>query len=140
MLTGDNYAIATALATQAGITDVHAELRPEDKASLIAKMWAERSTAVVGDSANDAPALPVTLLLLALLVLQPDLGGAVSLGIVMLALLSYAQAPARLLLALTGGAVAGAVIGLSTGYRASRITAFLSPNTTDPLGGACQST
>ena len=35
MLTGDNERTATALAAQAGITEVHAELRPEDKAAII---------------------------------------------------------------------------------------------------------
>ncbi|MGM0723995.1 MAG: heavy metal translocating P-type ATPase [Actinomycetota bacterium] len=57
MLTGDNHATAAALAAQAGIRDVHAELRPEDKAALIATMRAERPTAMVGDGVNDAPAL-----------------------------------------------------------------------------------
>ncbi|QJY47814.1 heavy metal translocating P-type ATPase [Pseudonocardia broussonetiae] len=57
MLTGDNRATATALAAQAGITEVHAELRPEDKATLIATLRTERPTAMVGDGVNDAPAL-----------------------------------------------------------------------------------
>jgi cation-transporting ATPase G len=57
MLTGDNYATATALAKDVGIDDVHAELRPEDKARLIEKLRGQRSTAMVGDGVNDAPAL-----------------------------------------------------------------------------------
>ncbi|ETA06176.1 MULTISPECIES: cation-translocating P-type ATPase [Gordonia] len=57
MLTGDNTATATALAAQAGITDVHAELRPEDKAHLITQLRKSRPTAMVGDGVNDAPAL-----------------------------------------------------------------------------------
>lgn len=57
MLTGDNHATAAALAAQAGISDVHAELRPEDKAALIGKLRAEQPTAMVGDGVNDAPAL-----------------------------------------------------------------------------------
>ncbi|MBW0114123.1 heavy metal translocating P-type ATPase [Pseudonocardia abyssalis] len=57
MLTGDNEATAAALAAQAGITEVHAELRPEDKAALVAALRAERPTAMVGDGVNDAPAL-----------------------------------------------------------------------------------
>ncbi|QJY47883.1 heavy metal translocating P-type ATPase [Pseudonocardia broussonetiae] len=57
MLTGDNRATAAALAAQAGITEVHAELRPEDKAALVAALRAERPTAMVGDGVNDAPAL-----------------------------------------------------------------------------------
>ncbi|MBW0107682.1 cadmium-translocating P-type ATPase [Pseudonocardia sp. KRD-182] len=57
MLTGDNEATAAAIAAQAGITEVHAELRPEDKAALVAALRAERPTAMVGDGVNDAPAL-----------------------------------------------------------------------------------
>ncbi|CAJ1505532.1 heavy metal translocating P-type ATPase [[Mycobacterium] burgundiense] len=57
MLTGDNHATAQALAHDVGITAVHAELRPEDKARLIQQLRAERPTAMVGDGINDAPAL-----------------------------------------------------------------------------------
>ena len=57
MLTGDNRSTATALATQAGITDVHAELLPEDKATIITRLREQRPTAMVGDGVNDAPAL-----------------------------------------------------------------------------------
>lgn len=57
MLTGDNTATADALAAAAGITEVHAELRPEDKADLVRALSAQRVTAMVGDGVNDAPAL-----------------------------------------------------------------------------------
>ncbi|CDO08076.1 heavy metal translocating P-type ATPase [Mycolicibacterium cosmeticum] len=57
MLTGDNQATAAALARNVGIEDVHAELRPEDKARLIEQLRAQRPTAMVGDGVNDAPAL-----------------------------------------------------------------------------------
>ena len=57
MLTGDNAATAAALARQAGIETVHADLRPEDKAALISQLRHHRSTAMVGDGVNDAPAL-----------------------------------------------------------------------------------
>lgn len=57
MLTGDNLATATALASQAGIDVVHAELRPEDKAAVIRQLNAVQRTAMVGDGVNDAPAL-----------------------------------------------------------------------------------
>ncbi|MFZ5871918.1 MAG: HAD-IC family P-type ATPase, partial [Actinomycetota bacterium] len=57
MLTGDNTATATALAAQAGIDAVHAELRPEDKAALVARLREQHATAMVGDGVNDAPAL-----------------------------------------------------------------------------------
>ncbi|WP_259306668.1 cation-translocating P-type ATPase [Cellulomonas sp. P24] len=57
MLTGDNAATAHAVAAQAGITDVHAELRPEDKSTLVAALRTKTPTAMVGDGVNDAPAL-----------------------------------------------------------------------------------
>ncbi|WP_264990846.1 heavy metal translocating P-type ATPase, partial [Mycobacterium kiyosense] len=57
MLTGDNHATAAALADQAGIAHVYAELRPEDKARLVGQLRAQRPTAMVGDGVNDAPAL-----------------------------------------------------------------------------------
>ncbi|ORM37555.1 cation-translocating P-type ATPase [Williamsia sp. 1135] len=57
MLTGDNTRTATALAEQAGINNVHADLRPEDKARIINTLRAHQPTAMVGDGVNDAPAL-----------------------------------------------------------------------------------
>ena len=57
MLTGDNERTANALAAQAGISDVHAELRPEDKSTIIGRLREQRPTAMVGDGVNDAPAL-----------------------------------------------------------------------------------
>src|SRR5690606_22678074 len=57
MLTGDNERTAATLAAQAGITDVHSELRPEDKATIIPRFRETASTAMVGDGVNDAPAL-----------------------------------------------------------------------------------
>jgi cell division protein FtsW len=76
-----------------------------------------------------SPVVPVTVLILTLLVLQPDLGMTISMGIVLLALLFYGGAPMGLLLAMAGGALAGAVtLALTAEYRLRRITAFLSPN------------
>ncbi|MGB9035664.1 MAG: cation-translocating P-type ATPase, partial [Paeniglutamicibacter sp.] len=57
MLTGDNLITATALAKAAGITEVHADLRPEDKAEIIRTLQTRQPTAMVGDGINDAPAL-----------------------------------------------------------------------------------
>ncbi|EEB63262.1 cadmium-exporting ATPase [Corynebacterium amycolatum SK46] len=57
MLTGDNTRTARALAEIAGIDDVRAELRPEDKASIVAELSAKTPTAMIGDGINDAPAL-----------------------------------------------------------------------------------
>ncbi|MDQ7903604.1 heavy metal translocating P-type ATPase [Phytohabitans sp. ZYX-F-186] len=58
MLTGDNPRTAHALAAQAGIDAVHADLRPSDKAALVARLRpAGAGIAMVGDGINDAPAL-----------------------------------------------------------------------------------
>lgn len=57
MLTGDNVRTARALAAQAGINDVRAEMRPEDKAAAIAELSAAAPAAMIGDGINDAPAL-----------------------------------------------------------------------------------
>jgi len=57
MLTGDNTRTAAALAAQAGITDVRAELRPEDKAAAVTELSKSQPTAMIGDGINDAPAL-----------------------------------------------------------------------------------
>ncbi len=57
MLTGDNDRTARALAADVGIDEVHADLRPEDKARIVETLRAARPTAMVGDGVNDAPAL-----------------------------------------------------------------------------------
>ncbi|MPZ53342.1 MAG: cadmium-translocating P-type ATPase [Acidimicrobiia bacterium] len=57
MLTGDNHRTAKAIAGAAGISRVHAELRPEDKARIVTQLSQQRPTAMIGDGINDAPAL-----------------------------------------------------------------------------------
>ncbi|WP_131104453.1 heavy metal translocating P-type ATPase [Ornithinimicrobium sufpigmenti] len=57
MLTGDNHATAAALAAEAGIEQVHADLRPEDKSKVVTGLRGHGATAMVGDGVNDAPAL-----------------------------------------------------------------------------------
>ena len=57
MLTGDNEATARAIAREAGISEVYADLRPEDKSAIIQRLRRTGLTAMVGDGVNDAPAL-----------------------------------------------------------------------------------
>lgn len=59
MLTGDKPLTAQALAAAAGIGSVYADLRPEDKASRIEQLRTDGPVAMVGDGINDAPALAV---------------------------------------------------------------------------------
>ncbi|MCT2585228.1 putative lipid II flippase FtsW [Actinophytocola gossypii] len=74
------------------------------------------------------PVVPVALVMFALIMLQPDLGGTITLGVVLIALLWFAGAQMRLFVALAGGAVAGALIlALNADYRLLRVLAFLNP-------------
>ena len=58
MLTGDNVSTALAIGTEAGITDVVADMLPENKAAVAAEFKQKGFvTAMTGDGVNDAPAL-----------------------------------------------------------------------------------
>ncbi|MBB5933969.1 heavy metal translocating P-type ATPase [Streptomyces zagrosensis] len=70
LLTGDNAAVAHAVAHEVGIDEVIAEVMPQDKVDVIKRLQAEgRSVAMVGDGVNDAAALA-----------QADLGLAMGTG------------------------------------------------------------
>lgn len=58
MLTGDNEKTAKAIASKIGIENIHAEILPQQKESIIRKLGEQgKIVAMVGDGVNDAPAL-----------------------------------------------------------------------------------
>lgn len=58
MLTGDNHRTAQAIGNEVGVSDIKADLLPEDKLTYIKQLREKhQSVAMVGDGVNDAPAL-----------------------------------------------------------------------------------
>jgi heavy metal translocating P-type ATPase len=58
MLTGDNWTTARAVAKRLGISEVEAEILPQDKSKVVTRLReAGRIVAMAGDGVNDAPAL-----------------------------------------------------------------------------------
>ena len=58
LLTGDNAAVAAAVAHEAGIDEVSASLMPDEKLAIIRQLQADGNiVAMLGDGINDAPAL-----------------------------------------------------------------------------------
>ncbi|MGV0835379.1 putative lipid II flippase FtsW [Mycolicibacterium thermoresistibile] len=84
------------------------------------------------------PLVPATVIALALIAAQPDLGHTVSLGIILLALLWYAGLPLRVFVSSLVAIVASAaVLAMAEGYRSVRVQSWLNPNA-DPQGAGYQ--
>jgi P-type Cu2+ transporter len=59
LLTGDRSIVAHRIAAELGITKVFADIRPTQKAEILTELQKTGSVAMVGDGLNDAPALAV---------------------------------------------------------------------------------
>lgn len=59
MLTGDNHRVAEAIAAEVGIDRVIADVLPQEKAEKVQELQASSKVAFVGDGINDAPALSI---------------------------------------------------------------------------------
>ena len=58
MLSGDNQRTVTAIASQAGIDEAHGDLMPDDKIQHVRRLMTEHGhVGMIGDGVNDAPAL-----------------------------------------------------------------------------------
>jgi Cd2+/Zn2+-exporting ATPase len=60
MLTGDQRLVAQAIAQEAKVDEVFAELLPEDKLKVIRELKKEGTVMMIGDGVNDAPALAIS--------------------------------------------------------------------------------
>jgi Cu+-exporting ATPase len=100
LLTGDNSVAAQHVAREVGIDDVRADVRPGEKAAVIAELQrSSRGVAMVGDGINDAPALAAA-----------DLGIAIGSGS------DIAKEAGDIVL------VSGSLTGIATAIRLSRAT------------------
>ncbi|EHY88382.1 putative lipid II flippase FtsW [Saccharomonospora azurea] len=118
-------------------------LQPVELAKVALALWGAHILVVKYEVLHQwrhllVPVVPAALLMFALVMAQPDLGGTITLAVVLLALLWFAGAPKRLFGIILAGAVAGAVVlAVVAPYRLERVTAFLDPES-DPLGGGWQ--
>lgn len=118
-------------------------LQPVEVAKVALALWGAHILVVKYELLHQwrhllVPVVPAALVMFALVMAQPDLGGTITLAVVLLALLWFAGAPKRLFGLILVAAVAGAVLlALVADYRLDRIVSFLNPEE-DPLGSGLQ--
>jgi cell division protein FtsW len=117
-------------------------LQPSEVAKLVFALWGAHIIAIrekyLTTKALLVPVVPVFLALSLLLLLEPDFGGVVSLGLVLIGLLWAGGARWKVWVTFIGLAVGGIVVAvLAAPYRLARITAFLHPFD-DPSDGGFQ--
>jgi len=108
-------------------------LQPVEFAKLALALWGAHILVVKRGLLHQyrhllVPVVPAALVMFALVMLQPDLGGTVTLGVVLIALLWFAGAQLRLFGALALGGIAGVfLLAIGTKYRLDRVLSFLGP-------------
>ncbi|PXY19749.1 putative lipid II flippase FtsW [Prauserella muralis] len=118
-------------------------LQPVELAKVALALWGAHILVIKYELLHQwrhllVPLVPAALLMFALVMAQPDLGGTIPLGTILIALLWFAGAPKRLFAVILSGAVAGAVVlALVAEYRLDRVMSFLNPQA-DPLGKGLQ--
>ncbi len=118
-------------------------LQPAEPAKLALAMWGAHVLVTKRPLLGQwrhllVPLVPVSVVIFALVMLQPDMGTTMILAMVLLALLWFAGSPAELFGAIVIAAVAGAVtMAAIAGYRSARIESFLHPGA-DPQGASYQ--
>ncbi len=113
--------------------------QPSEFAKVALVIWCAHLLATylsAGVDVNIAlkPLALVSVIVLALVVLERDLGTMITIGIIVMSVLWFGGFQARYVAAITiAGAAASVVLGLTAGYRSDRIKAFMNPDM-DPMG------
>jgi cell division protein FtsW len=134
---------STINATQSWFTVGPLSFQPVEFAKLALALWGAHILVIKRGLLHQyrhllVPVVPAALVMFALVMLQPDLGGTITLGVVLIALLWFGGAQLRLFGALALGGIAGVVVlAIGTEYRLSRVVSFLNPEA-DPEGAGWQ--
>ncbi len=113
--------------------------QPSEFAKVALVIWCAHLLATylsAGVDVNNAlkPLALVSVIVMALIVLERDLGTMITIGIIVMSVLWFGGFRARYVAAITiAGVVASLVLGLTAGYRSDRIRAFMNPEL-DPQG------
>ncbi len=132
MLTGDHKRVAQAIARQVGVDEVFAELLPEDKVHIIKQLEEQAPTAMVGDGINDAPAMALASVGIAMGAAGTDV--ALETADVVLMADDLSKLPFALDLSRRARRIVYQNLAFSVGVMASLILATLSVGIPLPLG------
>ena len=114
------------------------QFQPSEVAKLALLIWMGHTLAARRNTLRSIrsllfPVLPIFVLMVGLIMLEPDLGTTVSLGIIFIAVLWFGGAPWWMFAGLTALAGGGIVyLATSAGYRSARVLTWLHPNAAAP--------